>query len=109
MSSPLVNLLGEKVVNKDKQEVDVTSLSSEGGVVGLYFSAHWCGPCRSFTPTLAKFYENFKKTDDGKRLEIVFVSSDRDESAFNDYYKEMPWLALPFASRSIKASDIFNC
>ncbi|XP_072013890.1 nucleoredoxin-like [Amphiura filiformis] len=102
MSNPLVSLLGEKVQNKAKEDVDVASLSSEGGVLGLYFSAHWCGPCRSFTPSLAKFYDNFKKTDEGKKFEIVFLSSDRDESAFSEYFKEMPWLALPFANRDIK-------
>merc|ERR1711957_1032619 len=35
-------------------------------------------------------------------LEIVFVSSDKDEAAFNDYYKEQPWLALDFANRKEK-------
>ncbi|GMS91280.1 hypothetical protein PENTCL1PPCAC_13455, partial [Pristionchus entomophagus] len=27
----------------------------------LYFSAHWCPPCRTFTPLLKKFYEELKK------------------------------------------------
>ena len=25
-------------------------------LVGLYFSAHWCGPCRGFTPVFAEVY-----------------------------------------------------
>merc|ERR1712061_284651 len=35
-------------------------------------------------------------------LEIVFVSSDRDEGSFKAYFGEMPWLALPFENRSVK-------
>merc|ERR1712166_292973 len=31
-----------------------------GKTVGLYFSAHWCGPCRGFTPELIKTYNAMK-------------------------------------------------
>jgi nucleoredoxin len=71
----------------------------ETKAVGLYFSAHWCGPCRKFTPTLAKFYTNSLKA---KGLEIIFVSSDKHAKAFNEYAKEMPWKAIPFANRTLK-------
>jgi nucleoredoxin len=67
--------------------------------VGLYFSAHWCPPCRGFTPKLADSYTNHLK---GKGLEVVFVSSDRDEGQFKEYFGEMPWTALPFADRARK-------
>ena len=77
----------------------VSSLADKQ-VVGLYFSAHWCPPCRGFTPKLAEVYTAIKGT--GKSLEIVFVSSDRDDVAFDSYHKEMPWLALPFAERALK-------
>merc|ERR1719409_357230 len=50
-------------------------------VVGLYFSAHWCPPCRGFTPQLGKFYDQIK---DAKNFEIIFVSSDRDASQFKE-------------------------
>ena len=33
----------------------------ENCVIGLYFSAHWCPPCRNFTPKLSKFYEEANK------------------------------------------------
>ena len=35
-------------------------------------------------------------------MEIVFVSSDKDEKAFNEYIKEMPWKAIPFSDRERK-------
>merc|ERR1740138_643520 len=69
-------------------------------VVAIYFSAHWCPPCRGFTPKLAKAYATYKSA--GKNLEIVFASSDRDEKAFGEYFSEMPWLALPFSERERK-------
>merc|ERR1712224_488514 len=40
----------------------------------------------------------------GKGMEIVFVSSDRDESAFGEYFAEQPWAALPYAKREVKAA-----
>merc|ERR1712217_911024 len=69
-----------------------------GKPIGLYFSAHWCPPCRGFTPKLAEFYKDGLKD----KMEIIFVSSDRDESSFNDYFGEMPWKALPFDKRDEK-------
>jgi len=67
--------------------------------VALYFSAHWCPPCRGFTPQLAEWY---KKDLQSKGLEVIFVSSDRDEEAFKAYFGEQPWLALPYTDRDAK-------
>eukprot|EP00277_Geminigera_cryophila_P026977 CAMPEP_0179463624 /NCGR_PEP_ID=MMETSP0799-20121207/45644_1 /TAXON_ID=46947 /ORGANISM="Geminigera cryophila, Strain CCMP2564" /LENGTH=123 /DNA_ID=CAMNT_0021267001 /DNA_START=159 /DNA_END=528 /DNA_ORIENTATION=+ len=38
----------------------------------------------------------------GKAIQIVFVSSDRDEAQFQEYFETMPWLALPFGERDLK-------
>lgn len=74
-------------------------LAQTGGKpIGLYFSAHWCPPCRGFTPKLAEFYKSGLK----EKMEIVFVSSDRDKEAFDEYFGEMPWLALPYEKRAEK-------
>ncbi len=39
---------------------------------------------------------------DGKDFEIIFVSSDRNQSGFEEYFAEMPWLALPYSDRTRK-------
>jgi hypothetical protein len=44
----------------------------------------------------------YRKSYKAKGLEVIFVSSDRDENAFKEYMKEMPWLAIPFNDRNIK-------
>ena len=72
---------------------------------GVYFSAHWCPPCRGFTPVLAEFYKKWVE-EEGKSLEIVFVSSDRDQEAFDEYYNSMPWAALKFEFRDEKVNFI---
>lgn len=94
-------LLGEKLTSKSG-EIPTSSIVTEGGVVAIYFSAHWCPPCRGFTPMLAEFYNKVKATENGSKFDLVFVSSDRDDKSFQDYYKEMPWLALPYADRDNK-------
>ncbi|KAI9125221.1 hypothetical protein K1719_003837 [Acacia pycnantha] len=65
-----------------------------GKTVLLYFSAQWCPPCRMFLPKLIEAYHKIKANDNA--LEVVFISSDKDQVSFNDFFAEMPWLALPF-------------
>lgn len=59
----------------------------------LYASAHWCGPCRQFTPMLTKWYLS-KGTS--STCEVVFLSADHDKSEFQSYYKDMPWCAVDY-------------
>lgn len=94
-------LLGDKLQGKNGA-IDTHSISGEGKTVGIYFSAHWCPPCRGFTPKLVEFY---KKLHSDKKLEIVFVSSDKSDKECEEYYKEMPWLVLPYADRERKVSQ----
>jgi len=54
---------------------------------------HNCPPCREFTPLLACLYEELN--EDEKVFEVVFFSGDKSQEQFDEYYSEMPWLALP--------------
>ncbi len=85
------------------KEVDPASL--KGKHVALYFSAHWCPPCRAFTPSLVKFRDENAK--DG--FEVVFVSLDESEGEKETYIKEMnmKWLTIPGAS-SAEAQALAN-
>jgi nucleoredoxin len=62
-------------------------------IVGLYFSMHNCPPCRDFTPIFAELYKEMNA--DGKVIEVVFLSGDKTQEQFDEYYGEMPWIALP--------------
>jgi len=88
----LSRIITSTLLRGDGKTVDVSAL--KGKVVGLYFSAHWCGPCRNFTPKLSQFYKQLQ--DMKKPFEVIFVSADQDQSSFQQYFKEMPWLAVPF-------------
>jgi nucleoredoxin len=91
-------LFGDSLLGKSGNVATSTALSGKKGVL-VYFSAHWCPPCRGFTPKLAEFYT---KHAADKRFDIIFVSSDKEQAAFDEYYGEMPWLALPYDRRSQK-------
>lgn len=67
----------------------------------LYFSAHWCPPCRAFLPKLIKTYHDIKAKDEA--FEVIFISSDRNQSSFDDFFATMPWLALPFGDERKKS------
>lgn len=88
----------EKLIKASGEKVDAEP-ALRGKIVGIYFSASWCGPCRKFTPQLVKFYN---ETAEKNNLEIVFVSLDREKSAMMNYMKKdaMPFLAVPFEEAS---------
>jgi nucleoredoxin len=60
----------------------------------FYFSAHWCGPCKKFTPQLVEYYNKMKVQY--PQFEVVFVSRDRSLMAMKGYMEEMkmPWPAM---------------
>ncbi len=87
------------LLSKTGDNVQPSTLN-EKQIVGLYFSAHWCPPCRAFTPVLAETYRTIVAA--GKSFEVIFISSDQSESQFSQYYAEMPWMCLPFSAREDK-------
>ena len=97
-------MLGPSLLKGSSQlqiQLHTTDALAHKKIILLYFSAHWCGPCRNFTPTLSEFYLTHRdiRPDD---IEIVFISSDRDSNGFTTYFGTMPWLAVPFESRHLK-------
>ncbi|CAL4914830.1 unnamed protein product [Urochloa decumbens] len=79
-------------IGKDGTKVPVSELV--GKTVILYFSAKWCSPCRDFLPTLVKEYNKIKEKNSD--FEIIFISIDKDQSSYDEFFSDMPWLALPF-------------
>ncbi|MEO0055259.1 MAG: hypothetical protein RLZZ50_1206 [Verrucomicrobiota bacterium] len=94
------SLAGKLVVTKGDSLVP-SSGERLGGArfIAVYYSAHWCPPCRAFTPELVKFYN--KARTRRPELEFIFVSSDKNENAMAGYMREykMPWPALRFDAK----------
>ncbi|MBQ4479227.1 MAG: redoxin domain-containing protein [Victivallales bacterium] len=89
---------GTSLVDAKGKTVETAKALKGVELIGIYFSAHWCPPCRQFTPMLVKFYNECKK--DKKSFQIVFVSFDNTEKDMSKYMTEanMPWLAVPYGS-----------
>lgn len=77
--------LGDEFLSgTDGETVTLDELKDKAKYIGLYFSAHWCPPCRGFTPSLVTSYKEHLKD---KGLEIIFVSSDRCDAATTEAAK----------------------
>lgn len=89
---------GRTLLNKEGDFVDPEE-ALRNKVVGIYFSAGWCPPCRDFTPILCDFYtELVEEGEPPAQFEIVFISSDKSSDDMVEYYHDMhgDWLALPW-------------
>jgi nucleoredoxin len=71
-------------------------------LIAIYFSAHWCGPCRKFTPELVEYYN--RVAPQHPEFELIFFSCDRSAYAMQTYMREtnMPWPALDYQKRESK-------
>nr|AZL94294.1 transposase [Cardiosporidium cionae] len=94
MTDFLVSTFGTTLRDHEGNTIPTNSVEAE--MIGVYFSAHWCPPCRSFTPVLSRTYLEIQKHN--KSFEIIFVSSDHTPGEFEGYHASMPWLALPYDS-----------
>ena len=92
--SKIFEILPAKLENAKGKKVESREL--EGKYVGLYFSAGWCPPCRTFTPHLVNF-----RNENAESFEVVFVSFDKSNMEKQKYVRkaEMPWLSIPGAGR----------
>uniref|UniRef100_A0A8I3NGK1 Nucleoredoxin n=1 Tax=Canis lupus familiaris TaxID=9615 RepID=A0A8I3NGK1_CANLF len=93
---PFREVIAGPLLRNNGQSLESSSL--EGSHVGVYFSAHWCPPCRSLTRVLVESYRKIKEA--GQKFEIIFVSADRSEDSFKQYFSEMPWLAVPYTDEA---------
>ena len=84
------------IESKNGKPVPYEAGEAKPEFTAIYYSAHWCPPCRALTPKLVTWYKNTKARF--KNFELVFASSDKDEAAMMDYMKEdkMPWPAIRF-------------
>jgi nucleoredoxin len=82
----------------DGKKADYKKPAKSPKYTAIYYSAHWCPPCRAFTPKLVEWYKEFKPKHEN--FELVFASSDKNEEAQIEYMKEMgmPWPAMKFAA-----------
>lgn len=96
----------ESPEGKPLSSSQLNDLVNKRKVIGLYFSAVWCPPCRQFSPLLAEFQKLHKD-----ELDIIYVGLDRssEEQASNTEGK--PWISIPFANEtdSIKQGLAQSC
>jgi len=101
---PWIDFWNEKVCQK---ALKIFSDKANDTIYGLYFSAHWCPPCKAFIPQLIHAYNNIRKRI---KFEIIFVSSDRSEQSYNSHASLMPWPSVPYTNTILRQdlTESFN-
>ncbi|MBA3831622.1 MAG: redoxin domain-containing protein [Chthoniobacterales bacterium] len=97
-ATSIANALKDKLVRCQDGTVrpaDPSALESKK-LIAFYYSAHWCAPCRKFTPGLVDYYN--RVAAEHPEFEIIFVSSDKSRFNWETYMREsrMPWPAIDY-------------
>lgn len=101
---PVTNKIGEQlagmlVVADGRKVKPFTGDLSRKKFIAVYSSAHWCPPCRVFTPEFVKWYKRNKSREE--LFDVVLLSSDRSEEDMEKYMTgdKMPWPAVAYDKR----------
>ncbi len=87
--------------DRDGNVLDTETVIAKSGTIALYFSGHFCVPCRQFTPLLKDFYTEVNEDD--KKLEVIFVSLDKSKEEQEEYHKEhCDWPRISFDDSEIR-------
>ena len=86
-------LFGTAPITSKTGQVSPAEAFKDVKLIGIYVSMHNCPPCRMFTPLFAELYNEVNASE--KVLEVIFLSGDKTQEEYDEYYAEMPWLALP--------------
>jgi nucleoredoxin len=90
LTAELVDAKGAPVSNKELLK---------NTYIFVYFSAHWCPPCKLFTPKLVEYV---KKNSGGNVFGVLFASRDKSAEEMAGYMKEfrMSWPAVAYDSKN---------
>jgi nucleoredoxin len=98
LGAPLIDSFTGKLIRcRDGavEPADASTLASKT-LIAFYFSAHWCPPCRKFTPELVDYYN--RVAPQHPEFELIFVSYDKSRFNWETYIRDtkMPWLAIDY-------------
>ena len=82
--------LGKNFLRNNGAKVQLAELKDK--YIALYFANKASLPCKGFTPQLIKLYNKLQA--DGKPFEVIFISQDKDQAAFDEHFADMPWLTV---------------
>ena len=98
------DILGTELVTDGANTQPVAEALAGVQFVGLYFGAHWAPCCRRFTTTLKEKYAEINPAGGDKKFEVIFVSKDGDQPAFDRNFAEMPWKSIKYDDEARKKS-----
>jgi nucleoredoxin len=105
-------VIGDRFVKKcgqTEREREETSMTETATIedfegtkyVGLFFSADWCPPCKQMLRPLKNFYTDVNLQE--RTLEIILISSDREQDEWKRHHATMPWMTLPWGDARANA------
>jgi hypothetical protein len=85
-----------KVINKSNKEISIKQLAGNNEMIALYFSVYkeYDKNVADLTRRLIDLYTELRYAK--KKVEIIYISYDREQVDWVRSFAEMPWLSIPW-------------